>query len=204
MEIPYIFLIYFYYFPYIFPWVLLNLFRQQYFLTRNRAGKQHLRTYGSFSFVLASRPPPRTSWETPWLPVMNDHAWCMMIHDAWSLMIYNDSWSSLMHDSWPWMMHDHPWCIMRHDSWLVCQSVLGGWCQKSYRQRCARHVGRQNGHETGRRESPEGIDYINFNSFSRRSDSWRREVARTLILGRNERFPGRLFRSIFGGFLGCP
>ena len=33
--------------------------------------------------------------------------------------------------------------------------ILGGWGEKSCRQNCARHVGKQNGHETGPRESSE-------------------------------------------------
>ena len=43
--------------------------------------------------------------------------------------------------------------------------------KKSYRQKGARHVGRQNGHETGPRESPEGAVYLKMHSFSRQSHS---------------------------------
>ena len=68
----------------------------------------------------------------------------------------------------------------------------------------AGHVGCKNWHETGPRASPEAADYINLHSFSRRSNWRRREVAKTIILGRNGRFPGRLFLLFFSGFLGCP
>ena len=81
--------------------------------------------HGSFSFVMASRPPPMTFWETPWLLVMNGHAWC----------------------------------IIRHDSWGVSQNVLGVWGEKSYRQKCARHVGKQNGQENSPRESSERVEH---------------------------------------------
>ena len=44
---------------------------------------------------------------------------------------------------------------MRHDSWGFSFDGLGGLGEKSNRQKFGRHVGTQNGHKTGLRESLE-------------------------------------------------
>ena len=56
---------------------------------------------------------------------------------------------------------------MMHDSWWVSFDGIGGWGEKSYRQKIARHVGGENWHETVPRESPKYTDYLKMHSFSR-------------------------------------
>ena len=138
---------------------------------------------------------------------MHDDPWWIMIHDAWWCMIIDDSqWFMIITDAWLMIMNDAWSSMMHHDTRFMGVSLddLGGWGQKIYRQNHARHVGGKNWHETGPRESPEYIDYLKMHSFSMRSRSWRREVAKTMILHRNGRFSGRHFRSIFGNFFGVP
>ena len=43
---------------------------------------------------------------------------------------------------------------MRHDSWLVCQSVLGVWGEKSYRQKVARKSPDMSGGKMGTKRVP--------------------------------------------------
>ena len=164
---------------------------------------------GSFSFVLVPRTPPRPWKENPWLLVMNESEWsCLMqdgprwimVHDArWCMitdaplwfMIITDAWFMIMNDAWSSMMH--------HEAWFtgVSFDVWGGWGEKSNRQNCARHVGKQNGHENGPRERYECAKHHIALKILRRCHSWRREVPKTLILYRNGKFPGRLFLSCF-------